>query len=72
MPLESGLGRFVAADFGQSRNGAALLATMQGWSAQIRDSRLTRIQAIIQRQRSVAAKRDGHRVVFGAAFRLIQ
>jgi hypothetical protein len=35
----------------------ALWAPMQGRAAQMRDGRLKRVQAIVQRQRSVAAKR---------------
>jgi hypothetical protein len=35
----------------------ALQTMMQGRAAQMRDGRLKRVQAIVQRQRSVAAKR---------------
>jgi hypothetical protein len=57
MPFEALLGGLVAADFGQARDGAPLQATMQGRAAQMREARLKRVHAIVQRQRSVAAKR---------------
>jgi hypothetical protein len=39
------------------RDAVALWAPMQGRAAQMRDGRLQRVQAIVQLQRSVAAKR---------------
>jgi len=57
IPFEALLGGFFAADFGQARDGALLQATMQGRAAQMRDGRLKRVQAIVQRQQRAAAKR---------------
>jgi hypothetical protein len=57
IPFEALLGGLVAANFVQARDGALLQATMQGQAARMREARLQRVQAIVKRQRSVAAKR---------------
>jgi len=57
IPFEALLGRLVAADLRQVRDAVALWAPMQGRAAQMRDGRLQRVQAIVQRQQRVAAKR---------------
>jgi hypothetical protein len=57
IPFEALLGRLVAANFGQARDAVALQATMQGRAALMREARLKRVRAIVQRQQRAAAKR---------------
>jgi len=57
IPFEALLGGLVAANFGRARDAVALWAPMQSRAAQMRDGRLKRAEAFVQRQRSGAAKR---------------
>ena len=61
--LELPLGGLLAFDPGQPRNAMALQAAVQRRAGQVRDRRLKRVEAIIQRQQRMAPERDRHRLV---------
>lgn len=56
--------RLVAFDIGQTRDAMALEAAVQRWPRQMRSRRLERVDAVVERQQSVAAEADDHRLVF--------
>jgi hypothetical protein len=60
--LELLLCRPVALDIGQTTNAMALQAAMQRRSRQVRDRRLQRVEAVVERQQSVAPERDDDRL----------
>ena len=54
----------LSLDIRQLADAVALQTAMQRGSRQMRDARLQRIQAIIERQQSVPAKGDNDRLIF--------
>ena len=64
--LELPLGRGLAFDLGQPRDSAALQAAVQRRARQMRDGRLKRVQAVVQRQQRMPAEGDDHRFFLDA------
>lgn len=59
--LELAPGRFVALDVGLSTDAVALKTAMQRQARQVRDRRLERVEAVVQRQQRVAPERNHDR-----------
>ena len=64
--LELPLGRGLAFDLGQPRDSVALQAAVQRRARQMRDGRLKRVQAVVQRQQRMPAEGDDHRFFLDA------
>src|SRR5215207_9018973 len=61
--------RLVAFDLGQSANPMPLKAAVQGRARQVRDGRLKRIKAVIERQQRVPAEGDDDRLLLDGQHR---
>ncbi len=60
-PWSAGVRRLVASHFGQATDAVALEATVQRSARQMRDRRLQRVEAVVQRQARVATEGDDDR-----------
>ena len=64
--LEFAFGGGFAFDLGQPRDSMALQAAVQRRARQMRDGRLKRVQAVVQRQQRMPAEGDDHRFFLDA------
>ena len=64
--LELSLGRGFPFNLGQPRDSMALQAAVQRRARQVRDGRLKRVQAVVQRQQRMPAEGDDHRFFLDA------
>ena len=62
--LELAFGRGFAFDLRQAGDSMALEATMQRRAGQMRDGRLQRVEAIVERQKSMPPEGDHDRLLF--------
>ena len=62
--LELALGRSLAFDPRQPRDPMALEAAMQRRARQMRNCRLKRVEAVVERQQRMPAESDDHRLFF--------
>jgi hypothetical protein len=67
--LELLLRRLVAFDIRQATDAMALQTAMEGRAGQVRNGRLQRIEAVVERQQRVPPKGDDHRLFLGRRHR---